>query len=74
MHVCVCICVYLSLCVCVSVYMCVCLFLSVCVVCVTGYWKPDPQNVTLASLLAQLIAMLIHYPCTVALTSLADFY
>ena len=35
---------------------------------VTGYWKID-HNVTLGQLLllAQLIATLTHYPCTVAL-------
>ena len=37
----------------------------------TGYWKTD-QNVTLGMvhsiLLAQLIATLIYYPCTIALT------
>ena len=41
---------------------------------VTGFWKVD-QNVTLSLFhlkLAQLMAMLIHYPFTVALPGLAD--
>ena len=34
----------------------------------TGYWKTD-HNVTLGQLhfIAQLIATLMHYPCTIAL-------
>ena len=41
---------------------------------VAGYWKTN-QNVTLGlfNFMAQLIATLIHYPCTVTLTTLADW-
>ena len=42
---------------------------------VTGVWKSDQNTSHLAYsiLLPQLIAMLIHYPCTVALPGLADW-
>ena len=41
---------------------------------VTGYWKPTKLlHLAYSILLAQLIASLIHYPCTVALTGLTDW-
>ena len=50
------------------------LLLFVVNIFVTGFWKTD-QNVTLGLFyfIVQLIVTLIHYPCTVALTGLADW-
>ena len=40
----------------------------------TGYWKlTELSHSAYSILLAQLIATLIHYPCTVALTGLTDW-
>ena len=72
MYVCMCMYVYICMYACIHV----CVHISIYVLCVyihtyvTGYWKTD-HNVTLELanyiLLAQLIAILMHYSCTVAL-------
>ena len=55
----------ICVCVCVCVYVCVC-------VCLDIGKLTEMSHLTYSILLAQLIATLIHYPCTVALTDLAD--